>query len=112
GFLHGGADRFQKATWNIHQHGSRLSEVDEITLKDTFGANQEVCEGGLNISVFEQSQRPVWDDASGGFQQGWTDITSNFTGVSGVAAAGETGFETTITWGEVRYLRSLLLRLA
>src|SRR5699024_6816617 len=28
------------------------------------------------------------------------DITSNFTGVSGVAAAGETGFETTITWGE------------
>ena len=102
GYLHGGTDRFQKATWNIFQHGAQLQNIDEITLKDDFGANQEVCEGGLNITVWEQSQRPVWDD-EGGFQQGWAQITSNFTGVNGVAAVGAEGFDTTIKWTDFEF---------
>ncbi|WBT07823.1 DUF5979 domain-containing protein [Corynebacterium sp. SCR221107] len=98
GSLLGGTERFQKATWNIFQHGAKLQNIDKITLKDVFGANQEVCEGGLNITVWEQSQRPVWNEDENRFEQGWSQITSNFTGVKDVAAVGAEGFDTTITW--------------
>lgn len=98
GFLRGGEDRFQKATWNIFEHGSALEDAENITLKDAFGASQEVCEDGLNITVWEQTQRPVWNEDENRFEQGWTNITSNFTGVSDFAKAGDKGFETTIGW--------------
>lgn len=98
GFLRGGEDRFQKATWRIFEHGSALVDAENITLKDDFGASQEVCEGGLNIAVFEQTQRPVWNEDENRFEQGWTNITSNFSGVNGVADAGDNGFDTTIEW--------------
>lgn len=97
-FLRDGEDRFQKATWNIFEHGSALVDADNITLKDDFGTSQEVCEDGLSIAVFEQNQRPVWNEDENCFEQGWTNITSNFSGVNGVADAGDNGFNTTIEW--------------
>lgn len=98
GSLFGGTERFQKATWNIDVHGGALQEATEIKLKDTFGDSQQVCEDGLNIAVFEQTQRPVWNEGEGEFEQDWTNITSKFTGLSDFATAGAKGFETTIEW--------------
>lgn len=98
GSLLGGTERFQKATWNIYAHGDALQEATEIKLKDTFGDSQEVCEDGLNIAVFEQTQRPVWNEVENRFEQDWTNITGNFDGVNVDAEAGASGFDTTIEW--------------
>lgn len=103
GSLLGGTERFQKATWNIYAHGDALQTAPEIKLEDTFGDSQEVCEDGLNITVWEQTQRPVWNEGEGEFEQDWTDITGNFTGVEGVATEGEGGFDTTIKWTDFEF---------
>src|SRR5699024_4124751 len=100
GYLHGVTDRFQKATWNIIDNGADLQKFDEITVKDVFDDQQEVCEEGLSISVAELDHRPSWSEESSGFEHGWVHITLHFDGVDNVAAAGDTGFETTITWDD------------
>ncbi len=59
-----------------------------------------MCDEGLSISVSELDHRPSWSEESGGLEHGWVRITHNFDGVDNVAAAGVTGFETTITWDD------------
>ena len=50
--------------------GSLATLLLQMPLLGDFGAIQEVCEGGLDTTVFEQSQRAVWNDEAGRFDQG------------------------------------------
>lgn len=95
GGLLGGKDRFQKARWNITENGAKLVGLDEITITDTFGPNQEVCEGGLSISVREYSHLPVWNEESGRFDTPSVNVTNQFTGTT-IGAKGDTSFSATL----------------
>ena len=100
GYLLGGQDRWQKASWNIVENGANLRDLEKITLEDDFGANQKVCEGGLSITVHEQDHLPSWNDETGEWNRPSTNISNQFNDIANVADAGATGFSTTITWDE------------
>lgn len=96
GSLLGGVNRFQKAQWNITENGANLLNSEEVTISDTFGPNQEVCEGGLKISVREYSHLPVWNEVEGKFSTPSVSVTNQFTGTTTSAVEGDTSFTVTL----------------